>query len=73
MTTFCSHFRCTMKSHSVFRGKEAGMAMVKGERGEELGGGKREGEDKRKDRRERWKGGGGRGGGEGREVEREDR
>ena len=49
------------------------MAMVKGERGEELGGGKREGEDKRKDRRERWKGGGGRGGGEGREVEREDR
>ena len=51
------------------RGKEAGMAMVKGERGEELGG-KREGEDKRKDRGERRKGGGG---GEGREVEREDR
>ena len=45
------------------------MAMVKGERGEELGG-KREGEDKRKERGERWKGGGG---GEGREVEREDR
>ena len=39
------------------------MAMVKGERGEELGG-KREGEDKRKDRGERWKGG---------EVEREER
>ena len=51
------------------RGKEAGMAMVEGERGEELGG-KREGEDKRKDRGERRKGGGG---GEGREVEREDR
>ena len=42
------------------------MAMVKGERGEELGG-KREGEDKRKGRGERWKGGGGG------EVEREER
>ena len=46
------------------------MAMVEGERGEELGG-KREGEDKRKDRGERWKGGGrwrGKRGGKGRQV-----
>ena len=55
MTTFCSHFRCTMKSHCV-RGREgereerARIMTVKGERGQggterdEPGGDKREGE-----------------------------